>query len=105
MSDLLQVVAGRLTCRCIRPVLDIDKGDQQRLGFRVCGATKQRHSGQSRAGPRLSELQARQRHPQQALHIFIGSCLQPLSQQRGHGRSRFLLKRVRGGSSLRNVVI
>ena len=53
-------------------MLGIGKGDQQRLGFRVRGMAEQRHGGQPRAGLRLSELQARQRHLQQTPHIIIG---------------------------------
>ena len=91
MFDLLQAIAGRLAHRRIRLMLGIGKGDQQRLGFRVRGMAEQRHGGQPRAGLRLSELQARQRHLQQTPHIIIGFRLQPLLQQRGHGRGRFPL--------------
>ncbi|VEC55736.1 Uncharacterised protein [Klebsiella aerogenes] len=91
MFDLLQAIAGRLAHRRIRLMLGIGKGDQQRLGFRVRGMAEQRHGGQPRAGLRLSELQARQRHLQQTPHIFIGFRQQPLLQQRGHGRGRFPL--------------
>ncbi len=72
-------------------MLGIGKGDQQRLGFRVRGMAEQRHGGQPRAGLRLSQLQARQRHLQQTPHIIIGFRLQPLLQQRGHSRGRFPL--------------